>query len=408
MLAMKLGWLKWHYVLVYGTLGSLMPYLPVYCRQMGLSPSQIGLVSGVFGVAVLISPPLYTALADRWANNRRLIGLCYAVAAVAVAALAARGTFPAIFAAHLLFSLGFTAMIPMLDGLTFSVLHAPADEGDPAGAVAQKPPYQSIRIFGSVGWMIPGFLLAALVAFHVADLTVSYTAMGLCVACCVLGLATVFALPQRRATKEKASALPTVEALRVFARPPVAAYMTALCALFIASSIYFMFYPLYLDQLGIDTALIGLITNLGVLVELPFMIASAWMIRRFGFKGVMIFGALCVQVRLILMAAWPTPLVAIGTQIFHGPTVVALYLLPPMFINDQADERYRSSIQGLKAVLVFGIARIVGSVWGGRLGETSLGAAFAAASVLAGVAVLVLLFVFRDAKASSPPHRSAG
>lgn len=408
MLAMNLGWLKWHYVLAYGILGSLMPYLPVYCRQVGLSPSQIGLVSGVFGLAVLISPPLYTALADRWANNRKLIGLCYAVACLAVVGLAAFGTFPTIFAAHLLFSLGFTAMIPMLDGLTFSVLHAPADEGDPAGAVAQKPPYRSIRIFGSIGWMIPGFLLAALVAFHVADLTVSYTAMGLCIACCVLGYVTVFALPQRRATREKSSALPTAEALRVFAQPPVAAFMAALFALFIAASIYFMFYPLYLESLGIDTALIGLITNIGVVIEIPFMIISGWMIQRFGLKGVMIFGALCMQVRLLLMAAWPTPLIAIGTQIFHGPMVVALYLLPPMFINDQADERYRSSIQGLKAMLVFGVARLVGSMWGGHLGETSLGTAFAAASVLAGVAILVLLLAFRDRQARTAPAPGEG
>lgn len=395
---MRIRQLKVHYFLLYAVLGAMMPYLPLYCRQVGLSESQIGWVLGVYGLAVMVAPPIYTALADRWANNRRLIGSCYAIAAVAVAGMMFSGSFSPIVAMHLLFSLGFTAMIPLLDGLAFSVIREPADESDPAPGTRGPTPYRSIRVWGSLGWMAPGFGLALLIALKLDTMTVCLIALGACMSLAMIGWALVDGLPPRRTTDapNPGSALPTAEALAIVMRPPVFAFMLGLGLLFLSSSMYYAFYPGYLDDLGVPTELLGLITNIGVIVEIGFMVGSGWLVKRLGVRWLMGLGAAAMALRLGLLAAVPNAWVAVATQVLHGPVVIAMYLIPPMYLDAKADERYRSSIQGIKALVVFGVARIVGTAAGGHLGEFGLHVTFWVAAGLSLAATIVLLAMFRD------------
>lgn len=389
---MKIAALKVHFFLVYAVLGAMMPYLPVYCREVGLTESQIGWVIGIYGFAVLVGPPVYTLLADRFASNRLLIGIGYLITAATIAATVFSVDFVPLLVVHLLFSLGFTAMIPMLDGLAFSVIRAPSDEQDPGAA---PPPYRSIRIWGSFGWMAPGFALWALVWLKLDALAVCIIAMIAAMTFALAGWIGIDRLPERK-IKNKGGALPTTEALRIVTRPPVLWYMVALLLLFLSGGMYYPFYPVHLDNLGVPSAFYGLITNLGVLVECVFMVKSGWLIRRFGLRWLMVIGCAAMAVRLALLAEVHEPWVAIATQVFHGPAVIALYLLPPMYLDTKAEERYRSSIHGIRALLIFGVARLVGAGVGGHLGEVSLATTFWVGAALSAGAAVMFVALFRD------------
>lgn len=362
---MKLPVIKLHYLVVYGILGALMPYLPIYARQSGLSERQIGWVLGVFGLAVLVTPPIYTLLADRWLSNRTLILISYATATVALVSMFFTHSFVGLFVAHLLFSLGFTSLVPLLDGLTFAVLRTPPEEGTPPVG------YQSIRLYGSYGWMIPGFLFAGVWLARGADPEwISVFAIATAAAMSGVGFLSALALPKHGPVRtEKRSAVPTLAALRTLIRPPVAGFLAGLFFTFTPIAMYFVMYPLYLEALDIDNEFIGLITNLGVVVEIGFFLAVRPLLRRIGLRGVMLLGAGCALARLLLMAAWPTPFIAIASQIFHGPMIMAMYLLPPMFLDQHAQPTHRNSVQGLYVMCCFGLARLVGAGACGHIAE---------------------------------------
>ncbi len=362
---MKLPVIKLHYVLVYGTLGALMPYLPIYAGQVGLTERQIGWVLGVFGVAVLCTPPVYTLLADRWLANRTLILASYAISTVALLGMLCVDTFTGLFAAHLLFSLGFTSLIPLLDGLTFTVLRTAPEEGTPPVG------YQSIRLYGSYGWMLPGFLFAGLWLARGADpQRISVIAIATAAILAAVGFVGAMGLPRRGPVRQpQRSALPTLAALRTLRRPPLAGFLIGLFFTFTPVAMYFVMYPRYLKLLEIDGEFIGLITNLGVVVEIGFFLALRPLLRVMGLRGVMLLGAVCTVTRLLLMAAVPTPFVAIATQVFHGPMIMAMYLLPPMFLDQHAEPAHRNSVQGLYVMFCFGVARIVGAGSCGHIAE---------------------------------------
>ena len=63
---MRFSAIRLHYLLVYAALGAYMPYLPVFLgRDLGMHDAQIGWITGIYGLSVILGPPLITYLADR-------------------------------------------------------------------------------------------------------------------------------------------------------------------------------------------------------------------------------------------------------------------------------------------------------------------------------------------------------
>jgi len=402
--AMPIAWLRAHYVMVYAILGALLPYLSLYAKGQGLSDTQVGWVLAVFGLAVIIAPPIYTALADYWRNNRRIIAACYGFGAATLLLLGSSTTFPAILFAHLAFALAFTALIPLLDSLTFATILGPGDEaGSAASPKAPRVAYRTIRVWGSFGFMIPGIGFAGILAFFaIDDATVARVAVLTGAGFAAVGLLACRRLPAYRAAASLAGRLPTAAAGRALTRPPLAAFVASVFLLFLSISMYYTFYPPYLAELGVDAAFVGLVTNLGVGGEVFFMFGAGAMLRRIGLRGVMLIGCAAQRARMVLLAAAPHPAAAIATQVFHGPTVLALYLLPPMYINHRADPACRNSMQGLYAMACLGVARVVGAAGGGYVSDAIGGGnpgrrlTFAVAAGLALIALAAFLAAFRD------------
>ena len=172
------------------------------------------------------------------------------------------------------------------------------------------------------------------------------------------------------------------------------AYWAAMWLLAAVSGSYYSFYPLYLtESVGIGAQWVGLISNLGVLVELGFMLAFGKLVDRFGLKAVVMAGVAAVLVRMVLLAAFPNPAVAVGTQLFHGLMVLLLFVTPPVFLNARASDAFRSSMQGLFAMLVFGTGRMTGTFTSGWVAEgfgyPAVYAVAAGASLLAGGVLLL-------------------
>src|ERR1700734_1362165 len=85
---------------------ALVPVVPVYARRLGLSGFEQGLVLGATGLAALaVSVPAGT-LSDRF-GPRRITLAAGLLMAVASAAQALAGNFPALFASRLVFGAGY-------------------------------------------------------------------------------------------------------------------------------------------------------------------------------------------------------------------------------------------------------------------------------------------------------------
>ncbi|MFA9478340.1 MFS transporter [Phycisphaerales bacterium AB-hyl4] len=403
--------IKINYFLGYALMGSVLPYLPVYLRAQDLTNTQVGYILGMMGIAILLSPVALTLLADAHLEGKTLLAAVFAASGSALAAMLLVDGFWPIFLVHALFCLAFVSMMPLQDGLNFQV------QAQRQSAGRMTVPYHRVRVWGTVGFILPSLILylALVNGAPIGAILVVGGAFGL------IGMLNTTALPHTRSTPRGGgpasdvplptnnnqpeannnkplangnNRLPTIDALHAMLRPHVLVFCAAMFLAHIANSAYYAFYPLYLtEQVGVPNEWVGLITNLGVAIEVFFMLGFGLLMARFGIRWLMAIGIIAMALRMLLLYTWPSVAMAVATQLLHGLHVLVIHVAPPIFLNRQADNRYRNSIHGLYAMTVYGVGRIIGAVLGGFIADISLLAVFGySALVCAAAAVLFALF----------------
>ncbi len=386
---MRITQLKIQYVLIYAIVGSYLPYMPVYLHSLDLSDAETGWVLGAYGIALLIMPTLITHLADKHWSNRSLMTIGYVCSVIALVFMSSQNpSFIALLFLSILFSLAYTPIFSLLDGLTFAHLGQLGQSGQ------APPPYHRVRFWGSIGFMLPAFVLYLGMNFygwHTRAAIITSAVFAGIAGISAMTLPTVQRNNQRPGVK-----IPSAKAWRAIARKPVSTVIGSLIFAFIAIAMFYAFYTRLLEEQGVDKKWLGLIVNIGVVCELPLVFASGWFVRRFTLRGVMLIGGVALILRMGLLGLAPTPFVLIATQVLHAPIVLWLYLVPPMYLNLKADDSFRNSMQGLYTMLAFGAARVVGAVLGGYLAVQTLQLTFTIGAVLAVIAFLWILVSFRD------------
>ena len=364
-------------------MGTIMPYVPILLSQRGLSTAQVGIVLAAAGVAVIISPVAMTLVADVHLQGRTLLAMLFVATAAAIGAMIPARGFEALLPAYLLFALVYMPMLPLQDGLNFGLRQRGR----------QPVPYHRIRVWGTIGFMVPAVLLYLLLDRGWGVQIILYLAIG----ACVLGLCNTWRLPQLEAIAGEGDRgdrrLPTLEAGRQMLRPRLLTFCLAMWLLQMVSSSLNAFYPLYLTQtLHVADRWVGLITNLGVAIEIFYMLAFGWMLRRVGLFGFMLLGTVTIALRMALLFAVPTVAVAVATQAVHGLGVLVVNVAPIAYLNHHAQDRYRNSIQGLYAMAVSGTGRIAGNVIAGQIATFGILKVFGFTTLVA-LAALPLLAV---------------
>ncbi len=387
--------LRTQYFLTFALMGSLVPYIPVYFKHRGLSETQIGMVFAIASFALVLSPAIATFLADTRFDARRLLCVAFILAGLLLLGLPlAQGTL-AIVAVWTLHTLAATPLTPLQDGINFALQRRRAESG------LRVIPYHRVRVWGTIGFIIPSLLLWALMGW---GWPVSII-LGVAMVCAALGAINTFRLPDAKIRLQPDPAallpddaqLPTAAALRILLKPPVLVFCIAVFLIHMAGAAYYTFYPLYLtDEVGLNEMWLGPISNLGVVVEIFFMLAFGYLMRHWGLRWIMILGVLAMASRFALLAAMPTVAVAAGTQIFHGMMVLVMHVAPAVYLDRHADDHCRHSIQGLFVMLIYGLGRIAGSLAAGPIAQWSLTGVQVWASGLCAIAAVLLVLAFKD------------
>jgi predicted MFS family arabinose efflux permease len=228
---------------------------------------------------------------------------------------------------------------------------------------SRKRKFESYRIWGSLGFMIPTIGLTWW--FGHGHITAS-TLLMLSVTACLAAALCAIKLPNNSPSSSKAK-LPSREAISAAIAPPLRGLFIANCFAGSALAIFYIMYPRFLQEIGCSTATIGLIINLGVLYEVILLPFSGRIISALGIKNVILLGFLSLPIRLFITVIWPTLPVAIATQLFHGPLVIGLLIGVPVFLQENAENSFRHSLQSLNTTINHGLTRIIGSAIGATL-----------------------------------------
>jgi PPP family 3-phenylpropionic acid transporter len=423
--------LKAQYFCGFAVMGSVVPFLPVFLKARGLDDFLLSVVIATTGVAIMVTPVLITLLADLRFESRSLIAAAFGLGLAGLLSLWLAEGFIALLLSYALFALGFWPLLPLQDGLNFAMRRHRVDAGE------SDVPYHHIRVWGTMGFIVPSVLLWRFLRLDWSIGIVLWSGMFFC----VVGFLVTRFLPHVRQPKqaepeaepepaaahaepaaaeadepasldppERTKRLPTIEAARrILFERELLLFALGMWLIHLAASAYYTFYPRYLTDanlasLQLGNEWLGPIANLGVVIEIFFMLGFGWFMRHWGLRWLMTIGALAMGVRMALLYALPTVPIAVGTQLLHGITVLVLHVAPPVFINHHAEPRYRNSMQGVYAMGVFGTGRLVGYIAAGLVAKWSLLGVFAYGTVLCVLSMPLFYLAFhRDDAAPVQP-----
>lgn len=131
-----------------------MPLITVFLKEQGgFDYLQIGLAMSLMSVPMLCSPALITLLADRNLDPRSILAVAFTCSATVLSLIFLSTSIPFTLLLFVFHGLAFVAMLPLQDGYYFSM----AEESRKAGLTVLE--YPLVRIWGTVGFMLPSLLL---------------------------------------------------------------------------------------------------------------------------------------------------------------------------------------------------------------------------------------------------------
>ena len=382
---------KAQYFLAYAPLGSLGPLLPIFLKHgKGFTEWQFGTLIALTAFSMAITPVVLALLADTRIDSRRLLAGSYIVGGLTLIGIYYAEGVLAVSLLYGLYSLAFMPTLPLTDALYFTVERSASAEGKPVS------PYQFVRIWGTIGFIVPSVVLY----FVLKGKDGTGAIMWVGPAFSFLAAANTFLLPRIRIRSGKGGegkpSLPTTDALRTLFAPGTRVFCLVMFLAFMSAITYYNLFPHYLrDIAGVPDESVGLVMNIGVVMEIFFMLGFGPLRQRFRLKGVLILGIGAMVLRMTILWCFPGIVSALAVQVLHGLEALALYVVPMIYIDRLAGDRFRSSIQGAYMMTVLACSRMLGALAAGYIGGFSVIIAFQFASALSLAGLLILIFVFR-------------
>lgn len=399
-----------NYFFLFASFAVVVPYLQLFFAAQGFPPSQIGVLVGTFEIAGILGPLFIGHLADRTGSFRLVIVLC---GIVALGAFNLLNEFPLwATALPLAFVSGFSykSIIPLQDAQASSLMIAPELD------------YGRVRILGSVGFIVSSafFQTTGLLTGRAPGATPEAAPIITAISVLLLMfLAVTYLMPARppRHVREhhesrdadrgdqtgsarlaadhsggSLAAAGSAEG-RSFAGFDTAFWLFV-AVVFIARigiAAYYSFFSLYLER-EVGPGLVSGMWAIGAAAEVPVILFSGRLIRRFGILPLLVTGFVAVVVRLLIYAFLPLAPVIAVTQLLHAATFGLLHSTAIAYINRRVPQRRRGLGMAIYSSVSLGLSIFIGSSIGGFVIEAfGFRGLFAGYAVMPALAIVVLV-----------------
>lgn len=379
-----LFWPKAFYFCFYAAGASLVPFLALYYRELGLSSAQIGFLVGVSPLITLFSAPLWGAGADALQRHRALFLAAIASAWMAVLALARASSFPWIVTLAALYAFCGAPIIPLVDNSVLSLLGQ------------RRNQYGRQRVWGAIGWGVAGPIMGALI--EQTSLPAIFAGYLLWMGCGFL-IATRLPVPRARLGVRFMGGLRRLLANRQWA---IFLLTVFLGGMGISLTNNFLF--LYMSDIGGSESLMGLALAMGTVSEMPVLFFSDRLLRRWGARGVLTFSLAACVARAFGYALMTAPWTAVLLQLLHGPTFSALWAAGVAYAHAIAPPGMGATAQGMFTATALGLAAAIGAFLGGIIYQAWGGASlFGAVGGIALAGLVLWITAGRESAVATRP-----
>lgn len=317
-----------------------------YLSEIGMTDSQIGLISSLPAIAGLLAQPIWGTLSDRVKYKRTILIVGSGMAGLSM------------------FITGFLSdFLPVLIGMTMITVSLIAITPTANSIALEHNPTMlgPLRMTGTMGYQIGAVALGFILTTSLHGLL---QIMGL-----ILFLCSVIAWFQPP-VKGHQYGREKVSYIAVFQNKKILFLLITLLICTTTTQYYNTFFVKMLGDLGFDNSTTGIITFVSIFFEIPFLYFSHKIYKKATLWTWLLIGMAINAVRFTCLGFVESlPLILL----VNIPTVSIMgcfEFFPALYLNDAVDEKLKGSAQSALNLAFAGGAKLLGALFGGFLGET--------------------------------------
>jgi MFS transporter, PPP family, 3-phenylpropionic acid transporter len=350
-------------------------YAPLWFQSLGWSTLAIGALASMQAWTRVLAPYAWSWSGDHWERGARrptLMRIAAAAVLLAACGLLLARSYWAVAAIVVAMFLANGGIVPLAEAALSQRLST-AQGLDVAR-------YGRVRVWGSIGFIVSATSSGALLQWVGIEALPAFV-----VAVSVALLVAAWRVPREGATATATTVAASHGVWAVLRRPTVAWFFAGVFLTVLAHTSLYVFFSLYMADLGYGKSAIGLLWAVSVAMEIAFFWTQGRWFARWNAQAWLIAAAAFSVLRFGAMAAFGgSAVVLVGAQLLHAVTFAAQHAACIALIDRHFAGALRGRGQALYTTLGYGASGVLGGVLGGAISERfGFPAVFAAASLVA-------------------------
>ncbi len=342
------------FFLYFAYVGLVSPYASLFFLERGFSVIEIAVLMSMLQVTRIVGPFSWGWLSDYLSDRIGIIRFCACLAAVTFLCIFFLQSYIAFFIWMFVLHTILSSLMPLGESAT---VHALFKDN------SFDKRYGRLRLWGSIGFIAMVLFAGELFQRKGIEL---YSIVG-AVTLILLALVT-FRLHEPRVERRK---MVKGELWSVLLNPDVRWFLLSGFFMIFAHAALYVFYSMYLADLGYDKFQIGLFWALGVAAEVIFFYFQSKVLSRLDAEVVLQMAFGIGVFRFILIAFFPVTWVLIVAQLMHAGTFAAHHSAATKLLQRWFTGPLQARGQALMATMSYGLGGTLGGLAAGWLWDAT-------------------------------------
>ncbi len=327
-------------------------------QEFSASGSQLAMAYETQSIGAIIAPFIIGLIADRYFAAQKILGILHLLGAFLLFTASNEEQFAGFYPYIFIYMLLYMPTLALANSVAFHQMDDPSKE------------FASIRVLGSVGWIVAGLIIGYL-AWEGAQ-TLKYTFYMAAFASALLGIYSFFLpnTPPKLGSDKKITLreILGLDALAMLKDRSFLFFFVGSILICIPLAFYYQHANQFLNEVGMEAAASKMI--LGQISEVLFLLLLPLFIKRYGVKNALVVGILAWGIRYLLFAYGDT-----GEQswmllfgiILHGVCYDFFFVSGQIYTDFKAGETFKSTAQGMITLATYGVGMLIGFRFAGWL-----------------------------------------
>jgi nucleoside transporter len=377
----------------YAVWGAWMPVLAA--RLLGplkMTGKQTGWIYATFPIACIFMPLVSGQLADKYVNTEIILAVAQLIGAVLLFIAARKTTFKSLLVVMFLYSLCYTATLPLVNSIMFH--HLAKNNLDPS--VHSK----WIFIWAPVAWALIGWFLTGWRWIFKTGERGRDCLFLAAILSVVMGVGCFF-LPNT--PPAGTGTAPIFQAMSMLTNSNFLIFIIVSMIFFALMQFYFLGTAPFMMDMGIPAKNVP--ASMGIAQAMQ-AIATAFLmvplLGAIGAKWTLTIGATFWFILYLIYIKQKPRWIIVACQPFHGLAYVLFVIVGQIFANDLASDEIRGSVQSLLFAATAGVGLFLGTPFAGFImdafrkeGKFQWRLVFIVPAVIALISILVFAILFK-------------